>query len=110
MASRCCDAAAMATVEDQPRTETAPLRSTSTVAVSGAEGAGTAFVPVLAVAERRLPMSFGMGATLIGAGLILFLGAITIFGAAVREVLRDLRVADQPVRKLEAYRYLGSEP
>ena len=54
------------------------------VAVSGAEGPGPAFVPELAVADRRLPMSFGMGATLIGAGLILFLGAITIFGAAGR--------------------------
>ncbi|HCV34985.1 MAG TPA: hypothetical protein DGF10_10010 [Acidimicrobiaceae bacterium] len=67
------------------------------VAVSGAEGAGTAFVPVLAVAERRLPMSFGMGATLIGAGLILFLGAITIFGAAVRESV--LPPGDDPDRR-----------
>tara|TARA_B100001123_G_scaffold111283_1_gene129425 strand:+ start:1879 stop:3348 length:1470 start_codon:yes stop_codon:yes gene_type:complete len=67
------------------------------VEVSGTEGAGTAFVPVLAVAERRLPMSFGMGATLLGAGLILFWGAITIVGAAVRESV--LPPGDDPDRR-----------
>ncbi len=55
------------------------------VTVAGAEGRGTVFVPVMAVAERRLPMTFAVGAALAGAGLFLFVGAITLFGAAVRE-------------------------
>jgi len=55
------------------------------VGVAGAEGEGTVFVPVLAVAERRLAMdpAFGMG--LAAVGLFLFVGAVTIVGAAVRE-------------------------
>jgi hypothetical protein len=55
------------------------------VAVDGERGSGTAFVPVLAVAERRLEMKTGMAIALIGAGIFLFVGAMTIFGAAVRE-------------------------
>ena len=55
------------------------------VSVSGAEGQGTVFVPVMAVAERSLEMNAAVGAALAGAGLFLFFGAVTIFGAAVRE-------------------------
>ncbi len=55
------------------------------VTVSGEQGTGTAFVPVLAVAERRLAMSVPMAIALIGAGLFLFVGVLTIFGAAARE-------------------------
>lgn len=55
------------------------------VGVAGAEGGGTVFVPVLAVAERRLPMNPALGAGLVAAGLLLFVGAVTIVGAAVRE-------------------------
>ena len=55
------------------------------VTVSGAQGTGTAFVPVLAVAERRLAMSVPMAIALIAAGLFLFVGALTIFGVAARE-------------------------
>lgn len=55
------------------------------VGVVGAEGEGTVFVPVLALAERRLPMNPALGAGLAAAGLLLFVGAVTIVGAAVRE-------------------------
>jgi hypothetical protein len=55
------------------------------VEVAGAAGDGIALVPVNAVAERRLDMNTGMAAALIAASLFLFVGAITIFGAAVRE-------------------------
>ena len=55
------------------------------VTVSGEQGTGTAFVPVLAVAERRLAMSVPMAIGLVGAGLFLFVGVLTIFGAAARE-------------------------
>ncbi len=55
------------------------------VGVAGAEGEGTVFVPVLAVAERRLAMSPAVGLGLAGAALFLFVGAVTIAGAAVRE-------------------------
>ena len=55
------------------------------VGVAGAEGQGTVFVPVLAVAERRLAMNPLVGAGLAAAALFLFAGALTIVGAAVRE-------------------------
>ena len=70
------------------------------VVVAGAEGAGTVFVPVLAVAEQRLAMSPAVGAGLAGAALFLFVGAVTIFGAAVREsVLRPGREPDAAHRR-----------
>ena len=55
------------------------------VGVIGSEGEGTVFVPVLAVAERRLGMDPAVGVGLAAAGLFLFVGALTIVGAAVRE-------------------------
>jgi hypothetical protein len=55
------------------------------VSAVGDAGEGVALVPVNAVAERRLEMGGGMAAALIAAALFLFVGAITIFGAAVRE-------------------------
>ena len=55
------------------------------VGVAGAEGEGTVFVPVLAVAERRLAMDPAFGVGLAAVGLFLFVGAVTIVGAAVRE-------------------------
>ena len=55
------------------------------VTVAGAGGEGTVFVPVLAVAERLLPMNPAIGFGLAAAGLFLFVGAVTIIGAAVRE-------------------------
>ena len=67
------------------------------VSVSGAEGRGTVFVPVMAVAERSLEMNAAVGAALAGAGLFLFFGAVTIFGAAVRESV--LEPGAQPDRR-----------
>lgn len=55
------------------------------VTVTGPAGEGTALIPVLAIAERRLDMQPVMSAALVGGTLFLFIGAITIFGAAVRE-------------------------
>ncbi|MCY4635935.1 MAG: hypothetical protein OXG04_15755 [Acidobacteria bacterium] len=55
------------------------------VGVAGAAGEGTVFVPVLALAERRLAMNPAFGAGLVAAALFLFVGAVTIVGAAVRE-------------------------
>ena len=78
------------------------------VEVSGSDGAGTAFVPVLAVAERRLPMSWGMGATLLAAGLVLFLGAVTIFGAAVRESVLPPRTAPDRRQRIRARVVMGA--
>ena len=55
------------------------------VGVAGAEGDGSVFVPVLALAERRLAMSPAVGLGLAAAALFLLAGAVTIVGAAVRE-------------------------
>ena len=55
------------------------------VKVGGAAGEGTAFVPVMAVAERRLDMHPVMVGGLLGGAGFLFVGAITVFGASIRE-------------------------
>ncbi len=55
------------------------------VSVGVDAGEGTVFVPVNAVAETRQEMSRPMAVGLIGAALFLFVGAMTVFGAAVRE-------------------------
>ncbi len=67
------------------------------VTIDGDDGTGTAFVPVLALAERRLAMSVPMGIALLAGGLFLFVGALTIFGAAVREAV--LPPGDHPDAK-----------
>ena len=69
------------------------------VGVVGAEGEGTVFVPVLAVAERRLPMDPALGAGLAAAGLFLFVGAVTIVGAAVRESVLEPGMAPDAGRR-----------
>ena len=55
------------------------------VSVAGDAGEGTVFVPVNAVAETRREMSRALAVGLIGAVLFLFVGAVTVFGAAVSE-------------------------
>jgi len=55
------------------------------VTVEGAAGSGTALVPVMAVATRRLALDKALGAALVGVGAFLFIGAVTLIGAAVRE-------------------------
>ena len=55
------------------------------VTVEGAAGSGTALVPVMAVATRRLGLEKPLGAALLALGAFLFVGAVTLIGAAVRE-------------------------
>lgn len=70
------------------------------VAVEGAAGAGTVIVPVPAVATQTLGMQRGMALGLAGLGLFLFVGALTIVGAAVREsVLPPGEVPDAARRR-----------
>lgn len=57
------------------------------VAVEGAAGKGTVIVPVPAVATQTLGMKRGMALGLAGLGVFLFLGALTIVGAATREAV-----------------------
>ena len=67
------------------------------VHVAGDAGDGTVFVPVNAVAESRREMSRAMAIGLIGTALFLFVGATTVFGAAVRESV--LAPGEEPDRK-----------
>ena len=55
------------------------------VTVEGDAGTGTALVPVMAVATRRLALAKPLGIALLGLGAFLFAGAVTIIGAAVKE-------------------------
>lgn len=56
-----------------------------TVRVRGARGDGSVIVPVTAVANSRLPMQKPLGILLSVLGLFLFIGIVSIAGAAVRE-------------------------
>lgn len=55
------------------------------VRIAGPEGEGLAVVPVATVRARTLAMQRPFGAALSVAGLVLFFGALSIVGAAVRE-------------------------
>jgi hypothetical protein len=55
------------------------------VEVKGPAGPGVALVPVLAVPSQVLRMDRGLGIILLALGLFLFVGAVSIIGAAVRE-------------------------
>jgi hypothetical protein len=56
-----------------------------TVRVSGSRGVGVVVVPVSALATRRLPLSPVLGTVLVLIAVFLFVGAISIAGAATRE-------------------------
>jgi hypothetical protein len=56
-----------------------------TVGLSGAAGSGTAVVPVVNVPLRRLALDPKMGIGLSAMAVFLFVGLVTIIGAAVRE-------------------------
>lgn len=56
-----------------------------TVGVSGTAGTGTVVVPLVAVATRRLEFDRRLGVGLGAVGIVLFIGLLTIVGAAVRE-------------------------
>jgi hypothetical protein len=53
--------------------------------VSGAAGGGNVLVPVVAVATRTLRMNAAFGALLLALGGLLYAGAASVVGAAVRE-------------------------
>jgi hypothetical protein len=55
------------------------------VTVRGDAGEGVARIPVVAAATKQLEMSRGLGLFVIGGGLFLVLGMLTIVGAASRE-------------------------
>ncbi len=67
------------------------------VTVDGDAGSGTVIVPVQAVATRRLELQKPLGVTLLALGAFLFLGALTIVGAAVRESV--LAPGEEPDRR-----------
>ncbi|MQA89561.1 MAG: hypothetical protein GEU90_04935 [Gemmatimonas sp.] len=64
------------------------------VAVEGAEGEGRVIVPVPALATSIADMSVGLQATLVGLGLFLLVGLLSIVGAAAREA--SLAPAEAP--------------
>ena len=73
-----------------------------TIEVKGAKGRGSTIVPVAAVPNRRLALHRPLGFVLGGLGVFLFIGLVTIAGAAARESAlppgeapsrRDIRVA-----------------
>ncbi|MGZ8375740.1 MAG: hypothetical protein ACXW61_10120 [Gemmatirosa sp.] len=67
------------------------------VTVDGAQGRGTATVPILAVATARLGMQRGMGWLLVLLGGLLVAGLVTMIGAAAREA--SLPPGEMPDRK-----------
>lgn len=80
-----------------------------TVGVHGGKGTGTAIVTVVAVATRRLPLYRGLGYVLAAIGLFLFVGAISIGGAAVREsTLEPGQVPDAAHRRRARFAMAGT--
>jgi hypothetical protein len=75
----------------------APGSNSVTVAVKGAKGTGSVVVPVTAVANRRLPLERSLGTVLAGLGVFLFVGLVSITGAAVREAV--LSPGEAPSRR-----------
>jgi hypothetical protein len=80
-------------VEGDAGLYTAPLwimaggSNSVTVNVRGSLGEGKAVVPVVVVANRRLALDPKLGVALTIVGVFLFVGLITIVGAAVREAV-----------------------
>ena len=63
------------------------------VKVEGEHGAGTVMVPVNSLAVTRLSMPNVLGGILLAVGIFLFLAAVSIVGAAVRESVLEPGVA-----------------
>jgi hypothetical protein len=81
------------------------------VDIVGAAGAGRAVVPVNSVATRRLGFATPLALGLVGLGLFLLVGAITIVGAAVREsVLPPGAAPDAPRRRRSWWIRLATVP
>ena len=68
------------------------------VAVTGPRGSGTAIVPLNAVRTDVLEMRRPRAVLLLGMGLLLLIGAVTIVGAAVRESVLPPGEAPSPRR------------
>jgi len=77
------------------------------VTVDGAGGRGSVYVPVMAVATRRLPFDLTLRVMLVGLGLFLTIGALTIVGAATRDSVLDPGVEPDPARRRRARVAMG---
>jgi hypothetical protein len=101
-------------VEGNPGLYAAPLwmmaggSNSVTVNVSGSLGAGKAVVPVVVVANRRLELDSKLGLPLAAVGVFLFLGLITIVGAAVRESVLSPGESPDGRRKWKARVAMGA--
>lgn len=80
----------------------APGSNSVTVRVRGARGDGSVIVPVTAVANDRLPMRKPLEILLAVLGLFLFVGIVSIAGAAVREGVLPPGTAPDPRRMWRA--------
>jgi hypothetical protein len=100
-------------VADRPgwyRTELWIMTSGSnsvTVGVKGASGEGTVLVPVFAAPLRRLSFDRRLGLLLGGLGVFLFVGILTIVGAAVREGVLPPGEPPDPARRRAAVRSMA---
>jgi hypothetical protein len=74
------------------------------IRVTGAHGAGTAIVPVTATATTRLPMSRATTWGLLGLGVFLLVGFLSIIGAAARESVLPPGERVTPERRRRARR------
>jgi hypothetical protein len=95
-------------VDGDPGLYAAPLwimaggSNSVTVNVRGSLGSGKVIVPVVVVANRRLELDPKFGASLAAVGVFLFVGLITIIGAAVRESVLPPGEAPDARRKWKA--------
>jgi hypothetical protein len=78
------------------------------VNVSGAGGVGTALVPVMALATKRLPMDRPLTWLLLALGLFLFVGALEIVLTAARESTLPPGAAVDPARRRRAWVITGA--
>jgi hypothetical protein len=72
------------------------------VTVESPDGRGTALVPIMAVATRRLRLPTPLAVLLGGLGALLFAGAVTLVATAVRESVLDPGVAPDRRRRRTA--------
>lgn len=77
------------------------------ITVTGTQGTGFTFVPVTAVPTGLLGMKRGLGALLGILGLVLFLGAVSIVGAATREASLKPGTAPDADRRRRAALAMG---
>ncbi len=77
------------------------------VTVDGAKGSGTAIVPIVSLATTTLPMTRWYGLMLLAMGTFLFVGLVTIVGAAVRESVIEPNEQPGPHRRVRAAVVMG---